>query len=82
MYICIIIFNILYIMKYQYTCYDYSKILNLHDKYKLILDKDYIIEVATFDKETNSIVLKLRCSNGVEEVLINANSLIETEKYE
>ena len=69
-------------MKYQYTCYDYSKILNLHDKYKLILDKEYIIECSTFDKETNSIVLKLRYSNGVEKILINANSLIETEKYE
>lgn len=69
-------------MKYQYTCYDYSKILNLHDKYKLILDKEYIIECTTFDKETNSIVLKLRCSSGVEEISINANSLIETEKYE
>ena len=69
-------------MKYQYTCYDYSKILGLYDKYKLILDKEYIIECSTFDKETNSIVLKLRCSNGVEEVLINVSSLISTEEYE
>ena len=74
-------------MKYQYTCYDYSKILDLSDKYKsildkLMLDKDYIIEKAMFDKETNAIVLNLRCSNGVEEISINANSLITTEKYE
>ena len=69
-------------MKYQYTCYDYSKILNLHDKYKLILDKDYIIKSATFDKDSNSIVLKIMNENGVEEISITANSLIETEKYE
>jgi hypothetical protein len=71
-------------MKYQYTSYDYSKILDLYvSKYSLkLLDKDYIIEKATFDKETNAIVLKLRCSNGVEEVLINVSSLISTEEYE
>ena len=71
-------------MKYQYTCYDYSKILDLHvPKYSLkLLDKDYIIEKATFDKETNAIVLSIRNMNGIEEISINANSLITTEKYE
>ena len=73
--------------KYNYQRYDYSKILDLSDKYKsildkLMLDKDYIIEKAMFDKETNAIVLNLRCSNGVEEVLINVSSLISTEEYE
>lgn len=63
-------------MKYQYTCYDYSKILDI-PKITLKLDKDYIIECATFDKETNVIVLKIRCSSGIEEVTINTSNLVE-----
>lgn len=63
-------------MKYQYTCYDYSKILNI-PKITLKLDKDYIIENATFDKETNAIVLNIRSVNGVEVVTIDTSNLIE-----
>ena len=63
-------------MKYQYTRYDYSKILDI-PKITLKLNKDYVIENATFDKETNVIVLNLRIANGVEVVRIDTSNLVE-----
>ena len=63
-------------MKYQYTRYDYSKILDI-PKITLKLNKDYVIENATFDKETNVIVLNVRIANGVEVVRIDTSNLVE-----
>ena len=63
-------------MKYQYTRYDYSKILDI-PKITLKLNKDYVIENATFDKETNVIVFNVRIANGVEVVRIDTSNLVE-----
>lgn len=62
-------------MKYQYTCYDYTKILDL-STYTLKLDKDSIVECAAFDKDGKTIVLKIRNMNGIEVMTINTSNLV------
>jgi len=68
-------------MKYTYTSYDYSNILNT-PKMELILDKDYVIKSVSFDRDNGMLIINIMSNNGISEITMDVtlNSLIDNEQ--